>query len=105
MKLKLLSYFFFLLGALDLFYKLFYGAIFDPDSEFYYEYVRPFITFTPFVFFAIGGIFLKEYSKSGGNGIGLYLAKNIVVSYGGNLYPLDRKGGGLDMVYKFKLIN
>ena len=50
-------------------------------------------------------IFLKEYSKSGGNGIGLYLAKNIVVSYGGNLYPLDRKGGGLDMVYKFKLIN
>ena len=50
-------------------------------------------------------IFLKEYSKSGGNGIGLYLAKNIVVSYGGSLYPLDRKGGGLDMVYKFKLIN
>ena len=50
-------------------------------------------------------IFLKEYSKSGGNGIGLYIAKNIVVSYGGNLYPLDRKGGGLDMVYKFKFIN
>tara|TARA_Y100000590_G_scaffold224091_1_gene253474 strand:- start:230 stop:1591 length:1362 start_codon:yes stop_codon:yes gene_type:complete len=61
MKLKLISYFFFLLGALDLFYKLFYGAIFEPDSDFYYEYVRPFITFTPFVFFAIGGIFLKEY--------------------------------------------
>ena len=61
MKLKLLPYFFFLLGALDLFYKLIFGAIFEPDSEFYYEYVRPFITFTPFVFFAIGGIFLKEY--------------------------------------------
>ncbi len=61
MKLKLTSYFFFLLGALDLFYKLFFGAIFEPDNEFYYLYVRPFITFTPFVFFAIGGFFLKEY--------------------------------------------
>ena len=50
-------------------------------------------------------IFLKEYSKSNGNGIGLYIAKNIVVSYEGDLYPLDRKGGGLNMVFKFKLIN
>jgi signal transduction histidine kinase len=49
-------------------------------------------------------IFFKQYSRSNGNGIGLYIAKNIVVSYGGNLYPLDRKGGGLDMVYKLKLL-
>ena len=61
MKLKLLSYFFFLLGAADLFYKLFFGAIFESDSDFYYTYIRPFVTFTPFVFFAIGGIFLKEF--------------------------------------------
>jgi len=61
MKLKLLSYFFFLLGAVDLFYKLFFGAIFEPDSDFYYTYIRPFVTFTPFLFFAIGGIFLKEF--------------------------------------------
>ena len=49
-------------------------------------------------------IFAKGYSKSSGNGIGLYIAKNIIVSYGGHLYPLDRKGGGLDMVFKFKLL-
>ena len=61
MKLKLLSYFFFFLGAADLFYKLFFGAIFESDSDFYYAYIRPFVTFTPFVFFAIGGIFLKEF--------------------------------------------
>ena len=47
-------------------------------------------------------IFLKKYSKSGGNGIGLYIAKNIVVSYGGELFALDRDGGGLKMVFKFK---
>ena len=61
MKLKIFAYFFFLLGILDLIYKLFFGAIFESDSDFYYEYVRPFVTFTPFVFFAIGGVFLKEY--------------------------------------------
>ena len=49
-------------------------------------------------------IFIKGYSKSSGNGIGLYIAKNIIVSYGGDLYPLDRKGGGLDMVLKLKLL-
>jgi signal transduction histidine kinase len=48
-------------------------------------------------------IFLKKYSKSGGNGIGLYIAKNIVVSYGGELFALDRDGGGLKMVFKFKV--
>ena len=48
-------------------------------------------------------IFLKKYSKSGGNGIGLYIAKNIVVSYGGQLFALDREGGGLKMVFKFKV--
>ena len=48
-------------------------------------------------------IFLKKYSKSGGNGIGLYIAKNIVVSYGGELFALDREGGGLKMVFKFKV--
>ena len=64
MKLKLSAYFFFLLGILDFFYKIFFGAIFESDSDFYYQYVRPFITFTPFVFFAIGGIFLKEYKVS-----------------------------------------
>ena len=42
-------------------YKLLFGAIFEPDSDFYYEYVRPFVTFTPFIFFALGGVFLKEY--------------------------------------------
>ena len=60
MKLKTLSYFFFLVGILDLVYKIFFGTIFESDSD-YYEYVRPFLSFTPFVFFAIGGIFLKEY--------------------------------------------
>lgn len=49
-------------------------------------------------------IFLKDFSKSNGNGIGLYIAKNIVVSYGGDLYPIDREGGGLDMVFKFQLL-
>ena len=48
-------------------------------------------------------IFLKKYSKSGGNGIGLYIAKNIVVSYGGQLFALDREGGGLKMVFKLKV--
>ena len=48
-------------------------------------------------------IFLKKYSKSGGNGIGLYIAKNIVVSYGGELFALDREGGGLKIVFKFKV--
>ena len=48
-------------------------------------------------------IFLKKYSKSGGNGIGLYIAKNIVVSYGGQLFALDREGGGLKIVFKFKV--
>ena len=61
MNSKILAYFFFLLGIIDLFYKLFFGAIFEPDNDFYYEYLRPFVTFTPFIFFAIGGIFLKEY--------------------------------------------
>ena len=61
MKLKVLSYLFFLLAVVDLFYKIFVGAIFESDSDFYYEYVRPFVTFTPFIFFAIGGVFLKEY--------------------------------------------
>ena len=61
MKFKISAYFFFLLGILDLSYKVFFGSIFEPDSDFYYEYVRPFVTFTPFVFFAIGGIFLKVY--------------------------------------------
>ena len=64
MKLKIFAYFFFLLGLLDLIYKIFFGAIFESDSDFYYEYIRPFVTFTPFVFFAIGGIFLKEYRVS-----------------------------------------
>ena len=64
MKLKISAYFFFLLGLLDLIYKIFFGAIFELDSDFYYEYIRPFVTFTPFVFFAIGGIFLKEYRVS-----------------------------------------
>ncbi len=48
-------------------------------------------------------IFLKKYSKSSGNGIGLYIAKNIVVSYNGELFALDRDGGGLKMVFKFKV--
>ena len=48
-------------------------------------------------------IFLKKYSKSSGNGIGLYIAKNIVVSYSGELFALDRDGGGLKMVFKFKV--
>ena len=48
-------------------------------------------------------IFHKKFSKSGGNGIGLYIAKNIVVSYGGELFALDRDGGGLRMVFKFKV--
>ena len=48
-------------------------------------------------------IFLKKYSKSNGNGIGLYIAKNIVVSYSGELFALDRDGGGLKMVFKFKV--
>ena len=29
---------------------------------------------------------------------------DVIVSYGGDLYPLDRKGGGLDMVLKLKLL-
>ena len=48
-------------------------------------------------------VFKKNYSKSGGTGIGLYIAKNILVSYGGNLYALDREGGGLIMVFKLKI--
>lgn len=48
-------------------------------------------------------IFLKKYSKSSGNGIGLYIAKNIVTSYSGELFALDRDGGGLKMVFKFKV--
>ncbi len=61
MKLKLIAYFFFLIGFLDLVYKLLYGSIFEIDNDFYYQYVKPFVTFTPFYLFAIGGIFLKEY--------------------------------------------
>ena len=61
MKSKIPAYLLFFIGTLDLIYKLFFGAIFEPDSDFYYEYVRPFVTFTPFIFFAIGGVFLKEY--------------------------------------------
>ena len=48
-------------------------------------------------------VFKKNYSKSGGTGIGLYIAKKILVSYGGNLYAVDREGGGLIMVFKLKI--
>ena len=61
MKSKIPAYLLFFIGTFDLIYKLLFGAIFEPDSDFYYEYVRPFVTFTPFIFFAIGGVFLKEY--------------------------------------------
>ena len=63
MKLKTTAYFFFLIGILDFIYKISFGSIFESDSDFF-VYVRPFITFTPFIFFAIGGIFLKEYKVS-----------------------------------------
>ena len=61
MKLKVIAYSFFFIGVLDLIYKLYFGSIFDIDNDFYYQYIKPFVTFTPFYFIAIGGIFLKEY--------------------------------------------
>ena len=64
MKLKFIAYSFFFIGVLDLFYKLYYGSIFDIDNDFYYQYIKPFVTFTPLYFIAIGGIFLKEYRVS-----------------------------------------
>ena len=48
-------------------------------------------------------VFTKNYSKSGGTGIGLYIAKTILASYGGDLYAVDREGGGLIMVFKLKI--
>ncbi len=48
-------------------------------------------------------VFTKNYSKSGGTGIGLYIAKTILASYGGDLYAIDREGGGLIMVFKLKI--
>ena len=60
MKLKIIAYLFFLIGIIDFGYKIFYGSFLDPDGD-YYEYVRSLIIFTPVVFFAIGGIFLKEF--------------------------------------------
>ena len=61
MNKKIISYSFFVIALLDLFYKIFFGSIFEFDSDFYYQYVKPFMTFTPFYFMAIGAIFLKEY--------------------------------------------
>ena len=60
MKFRILSYLFFFLGTSDLLIKLFYGNIFSNITEDFYEIANPILVFTPVIFFAIGGMFLKE---------------------------------------------
>ena len=49
-------------------------------------------------------IFFNEgYSKSEGNGIGLYIAKNIINSFGGELEAINREDEGLCMMVKLRL--
>ncbi len=61
MNTKIISYSFFAIALLDLLYKIFFGSIFDFDNDFYYQYIKPFVTFSPFYLIAIGAVFLKEY--------------------------------------------
>jgi len=53
----------------------------------------------------IDKIFNKGFSKSKGNGIGLFVAMNIIKAYDGDILPKNRVEGGLCMIVKLRIYN
>ncbi len=59
MRFKILAYLFFVIGFLDIVSKLFFGDTWEIVRD-NYEFLGSFTIFTPVLFIAIGGAFLKE---------------------------------------------
>ena len=49
-------------------------------------------------------IFNEGFSKSGGTGLGLYVAKNIIKSFDGEVIASNRDKEGLIMTVKLRLL-